>query len=219
MSPAICFAQTNTVITDSATTGGAPAPPPPASGAAVSQTGGFLDPPGTVYQTGGVKKGSIFKGIVKGLGKELGQNGEYMAKDAAFVFSAQDYDANQTSAPKGKPYEDYHIRWNDGSRSSIIRYPDGHQMIATGHRQGTQLVPMSNNTYDIIYPNGGHGTLKRDDDGGFVIKRYDGAVITLSPQMGGGYYISTPDGQMGTIEPSVVDTQYGYYSRRDSLEF
>jgi hypothetical protein len=212
LSPAICLAQ--------ATTDGAP----PANGTPATQpTGGFLDPPGTTYpnyQQGAVKKsGSIFKGIVKGLGKELGQNTEYMAKDAAFVFSAQDYDANKIAPPKGKPYEDYHIRWNDGTRSSIVRYPDGKQVIATGHRQGTVLMPLNSNTYDISYPNGGHGTLTKDGDGGFQIKRYDGAVISLSPKMGGGYYISTPDGQMGTIEPSVTDTQYGYYSPRDFMEF
>jgi hypothetical protein len=78
---------------------------------------------------------------------------------------------------------------------------------------------MTNNTYDIIYTNGEHGTLTRDGDGGFQIKRYDGAVISLSPKIGGGFYISTPDGQMGTIQPSVTDTQYGYYSPRDSMEF
>jgi len=166
----------------------------------------------------GKHKNSLIGGMVKGLGKELGSSVEYMGKDAAFVFSAQDYDANQTSAPKG-PYEEYHIRWDDGTRSNIIKYPDGKRVITSGYRTGTVITPIDALTFDIQYPNGHHSTAHKTENGGYLISRYDGKDFRLSPQIGGGFYITGPDGEMGTLEPSVVDTHYSYYSKRDSMEF
>jgi hypothetical protein len=164
-------------------------------------------------------KNSLVGGLFKGVGKELGSSVEYMGKDAAFVFSAQDYDANKTSAPSDKPYEEYHIRWDDGSRSNIIRYPDGKRVITSGYRTGTVITPINDVSFDIQYPNGHHSTARETENGGYIISRYDGKTFRLSPQMGGGFYITGPDGEMGTLEPSVVDTHYGYYSKRDSMEF
>jgi len=164
-------------------------------------------------------KNSLIGGVLKGLGQELGSSAEYMGKDAAFVFSAQDYDANKTSAPSGRPYEEYHIRWDDGTRSNIIRYPDGKRVITSGYRTGTIITPVNDVTFDIQYPNGHHSTARETENGGYIISRYDGKTFRLSPQMGGGFYITGPDGEMGTLEPSVVDTHYGYYSKRDSMEF
>ncbi len=155
--------------------------------------------------------------MVKGVSQEFGSSLEYMAKDSAFVFSAQDYDANKSSAPKNKPYEDYHIRWVDGTRSNIIRYPNGEQVIATGHRAGTVITPIDKSKSDILYSNGQHGTLIKSDEGGYTIVRDKKVIMQLSPKIGGGYYISNANGEMGTIEPSVVDTHYGYYSMRDNM--
>jgi hypothetical protein len=165
------------------------------------------------------RKKGLFGGIVKGVGKELGSSVEYMGKDAAFVFSSQDLDANQSSPPSGKPYEEYHIRWSDGSRSNIVRYPDGKRVITSGYRTGTIITPVNDVTLDIQYANGHHSTARETENGGWVISRYDGKTFRLSPQMGGGFYITGPDGEMGTMQPSVVDTHYGYYSKRDSMEF
>jgi len=164
------------------------------------------------------KKRGILGGVVHGMGKELGSSMEYMGKDAAFVFSSQDYDANQTSEPK-KPYEEYHIRWSDGSRSNIVKYPDGKRVITSGYRTGTVITPLNNVTFDIQYTNGHHSTARETENGGWVISRYDGKTFRLSPQMGGGFYITGPDGEMGTMQPSVTDTHYSYYSKRDSMEF
>ena len=155
--------------------------------------------------------------MVKGVSQELGSSLEYMAKDSAFVFSAQDFDANRSSAPKNKPYEDYHIRWVDGTRSNIIRYPNGEQVIATGHRAGTVITPIDKSKSDILYSNGQHGTLIKSEEGGYTIVRDKKVTMQLSPKIGGGYYISNANGEMGTIEPSVVDTHYGYYSMRDNM--
>jgi hypothetical protein len=164
------------------------------------------------------RKKSLFGGIVGGLGKELGSSVEYMGKDAAFVFSAQDYDANKTSAPKG-PYQEYHIRWSDGTRSNIVKYPDGKRVITSGYRSGTVITPLNDNTLDIQYTNGHHSTARQTDNGGWVISRYDGKTFRLTPTMDGGFYITGSSGEMGTIEPSVVDTHYGYYSKTDSMDF
>jgi hypothetical protein len=162
---------------------------------------------------------SIIGSLVKGVGKGLGGSVENMGKDAAFVFSNRDIDWNQSSPPSNKPYQEYHIRWSDGTRSNIVRYPDGKRVITSGYRTGTVITPVDRNTLDIQYPNSHHSTARATENGGYVISRYDGKTFRLSPKISGGYYITGPDGEMGSILPSVVDTHYGYYSMRDSMDF
>src|SRR5271168_746380 len=123
--------------------------------------------------------------IFKGLRNEAKANMKGMAQDMVFVFSAQDIDPYAKGPPKDKPYRLLSVQLVDGSRCSLMKYPDDSGKIVGGFADGTIIAPLSPKTYVVGYPNGARGRLEKTSDGGCKVFRPDGTVTVLKKQMSG----------------------------------
>lgn len=127
--------------------------------------------------------------FMKGVGKELATSADYMGKDMVLLFSVQDVDPYEKKAPTNRPYELLTFRLIDGSRASLIKYPDGSGRIEGSFADGTVIIPTSDREFLVKYPNGAKGRLVKT---GSDIKVYrpDKTVTTFKKGMSGGYSVS-----------------------------
>lgn len=149
--------------------------------------------------------------VFKGLGNEAKSNAKGMAQDMVFVFSAQDIDPYAKGPPKDKPYRLLSVQLVDGSRCSLIKYPDDSKKIVGGFADGTIIAPISPKTYVVGYPNGARGRLEKTSDGGAKIFRPDGSVTTLKKSMSGRFSIRNDKlGYMGDATPDRTGLQFEF---------
>lgn len=129
--------------------------------------------------------------FIKGLGKELKKSGEYLAKDLSLFLSVQDIDPYEEKGPDfSKPAVVLVIRYTDGQKCSLVRFPDRSFRAVGSIFDGTVLIPQSSSTFLVKYPNGARGKLKRINSNLIKSYRPDGTVTTMQKQMSGRFRIS-----------------------------
>jgi hypothetical protein len=158
------------------------------------------------------KKGPI-KVVTKALAKEFSVDSKNMLRDSILLFSAQDVDPYDRSAPKDKPYTLCEAQMIDGSQASVIKYPDGSGKVVGGFADGTIIAPSGKNTYIVAYPNGVRGKLVRESSSLYKIYRPDDSITTIKKTMSGGYSISNDKiGTMGDLRTDRLGMQYEFNS-------
>jgi hypothetical protein len=159
------------------------------------------------------KKGPI-KVVTHALSSEFGTESKNMLRDSILLFSAQDIDPYDLSAPKDKPYTLCEATMIDGSSASVIKYPDNSAKIVGGFADGTIIVPIGQNTWIVAYPNGVRGKLVKESSALYKIYRPDESVTTIKKTMSGDYDISNNQiGTMGTLRTDQLGMQYEFNSK------
>ncbi len=158
------------------------------------------------------KKGPI-KVVAHALAGEFSNDSKNMLRDSILVFSAQDIDPYDRSAPTDKPYTLCEARMVDGSQASIIKYPDGSGKVVGGFADGTIIAPSGKNTYIVAYPNGVRGKLVKESSSLYKIYRPDDSITTIKKTSSGGYSISNDKiGTMGDLRTDQLGMQYEFNS-------
>lgn len=159
------------------------------------------------------KKGAI-KVVSHALASEFSIDSKNMLRDSILLFSAQDIDPYDRSAPKDKPYTLCEATMIDGSQASVIKYPDNSGKIVGGFADGTIIAPTSQNTWIVAYPNGVRGKLVKESSAIYKIYRPDDSVTTIKKTMSGDYDISNDQiGTMGTLRTDQLGMQYEFNSK------
>lgn len=168
------------------------------------------DPLGLTEEGSKPKKKKPVRKFIKGLGKELGKSGEYLAKDLFMFLSVQDIDPYEKSGPPlDKKATILHIRYTDGSTCEIVRYPDRSFRANGSVFDGTVVIPDGPTGFIVKYPNGVQGRLERDSSGQVKIFRPDKTVTTLKKTMSGAFEISNDKlGYLGTARTSETGLEY-----------
>ena len=159
------------------------------------------------------KKGPI-KVVAHALKGEFTNDSKNMLRDSILLFSAQDIDPYDRSAPTDKPYTLCEARMIDGSQASVIKYPDGSGKVVGGFADGTIMAPSGQNTWIIAYPNGVRGKLVKESSSLYKIYRPDDSITTIKKTMSGGFSISNDKiGTMGDLRTDQLGMQYEFNSQ------
>ncbi len=158
------------------------------------------------------KKGPI-KVMAHALKGEFSNDSKNMLRDSILLFSAQDIDPYDRSAPTDKPYTLCEARMVDGSQASVIKYPDGSGKVVGGFADGTIMAPSGSNTWIVAYPNGVRGNLVKESSSIYKVYRPDDSITTIKKTMSGGYSISNDKiGTMGDLRTDQLGMQYEFNS-------
>ena len=153
---------------------------------------------------------SFMKGIAKGAAKELSASADGMAKDMVFVFSVQDTDPYDKSAPpKNRPAIVLQFTMIDGSTAYLHRFPDGSFAVDGGFADGTVIVPNQSGEFVIKYPNGLNGRVVFQGRNKILVYRPDKTITTFQKNLDGGYSINNDKiGYMGSAKPDSTGVKY-----------
>lgn len=137
-----------------------------------------------------------------------------MLKDSVFVFSAKDFDPYNKKPPTNKPYTLLEFEMIDGSKASLIKYPDNSGKIVGGFADGTIIAPVSNNTYIMAYPNGARGKLVKVSGNEYDIYRPDKTVTRITKSSADEYEMQNSKlGYIGTARTDNMGMQFEMNSK------
>lgn len=152
---------------------------------------------------------SFVKSVAKGTAKELKTSMHNMAQDMVFVFSVQDIDPYEKSAPTDKPAIVLKFNLVDGSSCFLRRFPDGSYAIEDGFADGTVLLPEEGASFLVKYPNGVNGRLVRQSSNTTLVYRPDKTITTISKTNSGGYSVRNDKmGYIGEARPDRTGVHY-----------
>ena len=156
------------------------------------------------------KKNGPAKYLVKGVTQELSSNAKGIGEGLVFVFSAQDLDPYNKSAPTDKPYTALSVALVDGTTCDVIKYPDGSAKVAGGFADDTIIAPLDAKTFVVGYPNGARGEMVKIGQS-YKIYRPDDSVTTIEKTMSGRYSITNDRlGYMGDAMSDRTGLSYEF---------